>query len=287
MRLTRNLVMASAVLSAALLGMTASGCQASASGAASFGGETTPPPPPPAPADSDGDGVPDSEDKCPDAKEDGKPPYPNDGCPVADSDGDGIPDDVDKCPNEPENFNGFEDEDGCPDVKPLAQLIGTKVVISQKIQFKKGSAAIEKESDPILDAVAKILTDNTSIQLMEVGGHASKEGQAATNKALTQQRVNSVVAALVKRGVQKERLYAQGYGSYCLLDQGDAEEAMEKNRRVEFKVLIRDAKPTDEADKRGCEEAAAAKINPKPLPAKPWMAKEAAEPTAGGSLKKP
>jgi OmpA-OmpF porin, OOP family len=280
MRLTRNLVMASAVLSAALLGMTASGCQASAQGAASFGGETPPPPPPPPePADSDGDGVPDSEDKCPDAKEDGRQPFPNDGCPVGDADGDGIPDDVDKCPNEP----GIEEEGGCPK-KPLAQLIGTKVVIGQKIQFKKGSAAIEKESDPILDAVAKILTDNNSLQLMEVGGHASKEGQAAANKALTQQRVNSVVAALVKRGVQKERLYAQGYGSYCLLDPGEDEEAMEKNRRVEFKILIRDDKPTDEAEKRGCEAAAAANIKPKALPAKHWVAKQAA---AGGALKKP
>lgn len=293
MRLTRNLVMASTVLSAALFGAVISGCQASAQGSAQFGGETEPPPPPPppAPADADGDGIPDGEDKCADAAEDGKPPNDKDGCPVADTDGDGVTDDMDKCPNEAETMNGFEDEDGCPDKKPLAQLIGTKVVISQKIQFKKNSAAIEKDSDPILDAVAKIVKDNPKIQLLEVGGHASKEGNAAHNKNLTQQRVNSVVKALTTRGVEKERLIAQGYGFYCLVDTGDSEEAMEKNRRVEFKVLLRDGKPTDEADKRGCDDAAKAGIKPKALPAKPWTAPAAAAPPAteakAGALKQP
>jgi hypothetical protein len=41
--------------------------------------------PAPAPAaaapDTDGDGVPDNVDKCPNAKEDGLPPDPKDGCP--------------------------------------------------------------------------------------------------------------------------------------------------------------------------------------------------------------
>jgi outer membrane protein OmpA-like peptidoglycan-associated protein len=284
--------MASAAM--VLIGAAVGGCQASASGQAQFGGEgtaeATPPPPPPSAPDADGDGVPDGEDKCADAKEDGKPPNDKDGCPVADTDGDGVTDDVDKCASEPETKNDFEDEDGCPDKKPLARLVGTKVEIGQKIQFKKNSAAIEKESDPVLDAVGKILTDNPSIQLLEVGGHASKEGNAAANKTLTQNRVNSVVAALVKRGVQKPRLYGQGYGHYCSIDPGDTEEALEKNRRVEFKVLIREGKPTDEADKRGCEAAAKAGIKPKALPAKPWTAEpaaaKAAEPKAPPTMKK-
>jgi hypothetical protein len=33
--------------------------------------------------DTDGDGIPDSQDKCPDKKEDGQPPDPKDGCPKA------------------------------------------------------------------------------------------------------------------------------------------------------------------------------------------------------------
>ncbi|HEY1553811.1 MAG TPA: thrombospondin type 3 repeat-containing protein [Kofleriaceae bacterium] len=67
--------------------------------------------------DNDNDGIPDLQDRCPNDAEDGKPPYPHDGCPATkrDSDGDGIPDSIDKCPLEEEDFDGFEDADGCPD----------------------------------------------------------------------------------------------------------------------------------------------------------------------------
>ncbi|HTR55348.1 MAG TPA: transporter [Kofleriaceae bacterium] len=67
--------------------------------------------------DNDKDGIPDLQDRCPNDPEDGKPPYPHDGCPAnkRDSDGDGIPDNVDQCPLEEEDFDGFEDADGCPD----------------------------------------------------------------------------------------------------------------------------------------------------------------------------
>jgi len=67
--------------------------------------------------DNDKDGIPDLQDRCPNDPEDGKPPYPHDGCPAnkRDSDGDGIPDSVDQCPLEEEDFDGFEDADGCPE----------------------------------------------------------------------------------------------------------------------------------------------------------------------------
>ncbi len=62
--------------------------------------------------DADGDGVTDAEDACP--KEGG--PATSRGCPVArDSDRDEIPDDIDRCPLDPEDEDGFQDEDGCPD----------------------------------------------------------------------------------------------------------------------------------------------------------------------------
>ncbi len=259
-------------------GWAAIGCTAEGSLAGNLNtGNDTTPPPPATPADDDGDGIANADDKCPNEKEDGKPPEANDGCPNLDEDGDGIPTPQDKCPTEPETKNGFEDEDGCPDKKPLVQLIGSEVRIDQKIQFKKGSAAIEDESKPVLDAVAEVLKAHPELQLIEVGGHASKEGDKNLNKTLSQKRVDSVVKELVGRGTAKERLLAQGYGFYCPLNPGDSPESLEKNRRTEFKVLIRSGKPTEMADKRGCEEAGKAGIKPKALPKKPWEAKPAAD----------
>ena len=70
---------------------------------------------PTGPKDSDGDGIPDDQDKCPNAPEDKDGFQDADGCPDPDNDGDGIPDVSDKCPMEPEDKDGFQDADGCPD----------------------------------------------------------------------------------------------------------------------------------------------------------------------------
>ena len=284
MRTLRHTTIAAATVALlALSGGSLMGCTAQAKAGGSFESGSAPQPAPPpaapgAPADDDGDGIANADDKCPNEKEDGQPPDPKDGCPNQDPDGDGVLGAADKCPNEPETKNGFEDEDGCPDKKPLVQIVGHEVKINQKIQFKKASAGIEEESKPVLEAVAEVLKTHNDIQLVEIGGHASKEGQDAANRTLSQKRVESVAKELATRGVAKERMFPQGYGPYCAVDPGDSPEALEKNRRVEFKILIRADKPTDMT--RGCEASEKAGIKPKALPAKPWKgeaAKAAAE----------
>jgi hypothetical protein len=76
-----------------------------------------------------------------------------------------------------------------------------------------------------------------------------------------------------------------GYGRYCPVDEGDSEEAREKNRRVEFKILKMDGKETGVAT--GCEAAAAKGIKPQPVPAtaptKDQNAKAAEKPAAGAA----
>ena len=259
-----------------MAGAVSIGCAAEAQ----IGGQIEAPAPPP--PDTDGDGILDRGRQV--SHGEGRRPAadPKDGCPNLDADGDGIPIPQDKCPDQPETKNGFEDEDGCPDKKPLVQIVGTKVQINQKIQFAKSSATIEAESKPVVDAVADILKKNPDIQLIEVGGYASKEGSAYYNRSLTQRRVDSVLKALTERGVARNRLLAQGYGFYCRLDTSDTDAGREKNRRVEFKILERKGKWTDE--KRGCDEAGKAGIKPKALPAlMPWPPKQTAAPVKGAA----
>lgn len=276
MRLSRRLNW-TALLLCALGGTFIAGCTAEAT----IGGRVETPPPPP-PADGDGDGILDPDDKCPTAKEDGQPPDPNDGCPNADVDGDGIPVPADKCPTEPETVNGFEDEDGCPDKKPLVNVTATEFKIGQKILFAHNSADISPDSTNILDAVAEAMKKYPDVQLVEVGGHASVEGDATYNRTLTQKRVDSVMKALTERGVAKDRLLAQGYGLYCPLDAGTTEEAHEKNRRVEFKILQRAGKDT--GVERGCEKALKSGVVLKKLPAPKPM--PAATPDASATAPK-
>jgi outer membrane protein OmpA-like peptidoglycan-associated protein len=212
--------------------------------------------------DNDQDGIPDKTDQCPNDPEDKDGFQDQDGCPDPDNDRDGIPDVVDKCPNEPETFNNFEDEDGCPD-KGKVEIVGNDVVILDKIKFKKASADILPESNPILDAVTTLLQHHSEFTLLEVAGHADERAGDAYNLQLTQARVNSVVRALIARGVEKSRLRSKGYGEYCPEDPAHNEDAWEKNRRVEFKIVTRDHQPT--GVELGCANAASHGVKPDPV----------------------
>jgi OOP family OmpA-OmpF porin len=200
--------------------------------------------------DNDKDGILDKDDKCPNDPEDFDGFEDEDGCPDLDNDKDGIPDKLDKCPNEPETFNGFEDEDGCPDQGKVV-IEDNEILILEKIMFETNSAKIRPESFELLDAVATTLNHHPEFKLLEVGGHADERSTDEHNLRLTRDRANSVRQALIQRNVDAGRLRATGYGEFCPLDPASNEQAWEKNRRVEFKVI-----KTDEGDtgvQTGCE----------------------------------
>ena len=213
--------------------------------------------------DRDGDGILDSKDKCPDDPEDKDGFEDLDGCPDPDNDKDGIPDVVDKCPNEPETYNGFEDEDGCPD-KGLVVIDKDNILILKKIQFKTASAEILPASNEILDAVATTLNHHPEFTLVEVAGHADERATDEYNLKLTQDRVNSVMAALVLRKVDRKVLRAKGYGEFCPEDPAHNDAAWEKNRRVEFKIVKTKDGPTNV--ELGCATATAKGVKPDPVP---------------------
>jgi outer membrane protein OmpA-like peptidoglycan-associated protein len=193
--------------------------------------------------DNDGDGILDKDDKCPNDPEDKDGFEDEDGCPDPDNDKDGIPDVLDKCPNEPETFNGFEDEDGCPD-KGSVVIQDNNILILEKIKFKTGSAEILPASNSILDMVSIALQHHPEFDLLEIAGHADERSTDEYNLRLTQLRVDSVMRAIVARGIAASRLRSKGYGEYCPEDPGHNEAAWEKNRRVEFKILKKDGVPT-------------------------------------------
>ncbi|MCC6559424.1 MAG: OmpA family protein [Polyangiaceae bacterium] len=259
------------------------------------------PPPPAPPPDADGDGVvDDGTDKCVGEKEDGLAPDAKDGCKSNDPDQDGIAGDTDKCPSEAETKNNYQDEDGCPDV-PRVLVVNNEVKINDKILFAFGKADIDKQSDDLIKNIAQVIKDNPQIEFLEVAGHADKVGNDAGNVQLTKNRANAVVAALAALGVDKNRMRGAGYGRYCPVDPGDSEEAREKNRRVEFKIMKAGGKETgvplgcEEAAKKGIKPAgvpatapSGAKTDAKPAEAKPAEAKPAeAKPAEKAAAPKP
>ncbi|MDP9152478.1 MAG: OmpA family protein, partial [Myxococcota bacterium] len=166
-------------------------------------------------------------------------------------------------PNEPETYNGYQDADGCPD-KGSVIIDGNALVILKKIKFKTGSAEILPESNEILDAVATTVIHHPEFTLLEIAGHADERASDEYNLKLTQDRVNSVMRALVARGLEKDHLRSKGYGEFCPEDLGHTETAWEKNRRVEFKIVKTKDGPT--GVELGCPNAEQHHVSPEPVP---------------------
>ncbi len=193
--------------------------------------------------DNDSDGILDTDDLCPNDPEDRDNFEDQDGCPDPDNDQDRILDRDDSCVNEPETYNGTEDEDGCPDTGSVI-IEENSIVILEKIYFETDSAEILARSFPIIDAVAATLVGNPHITLVEVQGHADERSSDEYNIRLTRDRAAAVVEALVQRGVARDRLRSAGYGERCPLDPRHNQEAWERNRRVEFKIIRTEDGPT-------------------------------------------
>jgi outer membrane protein OmpA-like peptidoglycan-associated protein len=113
---------------------------------------------------------------------------------------------------------------------------GVDAVIKGKtINFTTGGSTIAPESQPLIDAVAASLKDCAGTTI-EVAGHTDTTGADAPNQRLSEERANSVVQALVGKGVPAERLSPKGYGEAAPLDPAVNAAAHAKNRRIEFTV---------------------------------------------------
>jgi outer membrane protein OmpA-like peptidoglycan-associated protein len=195
--------------------------------------------------DSDHDGIADAVDYCPTAAEDKDGLDDEDGCPDVDNDGDRIPDADDKCPNEPETYNGFDDTDGCPD-RGRVIVTDTSIEILEQIYFAKDSEAIESRSRPIVEAIAATLAGNPEIAKVEIGGHASRdEGDVW---GLSAHRAAAVRDALVARGIAGSRIVVVPYGATQPVGGADkdADNGVDKDRRVEFAIAERREVPVAE-----------------------------------------
>jgi outer membrane protein OmpA-like peptidoglycan-associated protein len=209
--------------------------------------------------DSDKDGVPDIDDRCPDTPAGVK--VDTRGCPV-DTDNDGVADYLDKCPGTPARVqvdaNGCPidtDKDGvadyidkCPDT-PAGSKVDANgcVVVNEEakkafgdamygIQFETNSKLIKPASNPVLNNVVKVLTNNPQYTKVEIAGHADSVGSEDYNLNLSQQRADEVKKYLVNKGVSSARLNAIGYGETQPVADNATPEGRKQNRRVDFKV---------------------------------------------------
>jgi outer membrane protein OmpA-like peptidoglycan-associated protein len=174
--------------------------------------------------DTDKDGVVDRLDKCPGELEDKDGFKDEDGCADLDNDGDGIPDVNDKCPNNP----GTIKTEGCPKSKELRGAL-----VLKGVNFGSGKSTLLTSSYAALDQIAESLREWPEVRV-EIQGHTDNTGDDAMNMELSRQRAETVRQYLINKGIDSDRLTANGYGEDKPIADNKTAAGRAKNRRVEI-----------------------------------------------------
>jgi len=104
------------------------------------------------------------------------------------------------------------------------------------LNFKTGSAELYQEySQQQLTNIYEVLKAFPKVKI-KVGGYTDNVGKAAANLKLSQARAETVQAALVKMGIAKDRLEAEGYGPQHPVASNDTEAGRAENRRTAVRV---------------------------------------------------
>ena len=104
------------------------------------------------------------------------------------------------------------------------------------VTFATNQSNIDPRFDATLADVANVLRQYDQ-SIVDVVGHTDSSGGDAINQPLSERRAVSVADALIRNGVQRERLYVAGVSSRNPVASNDTPAGRAQNRRVE--LLIR------------------------------------------------
>ena len=209
--------------------------------------------------DKDGDKIPDNEDACPDLpgpkeykgcpdkdgdtvldKDDDCPEVfgaiENKGCPWPDTDKDGVIDREDDCPSTP----GEKALKGCPPA-PVLKAEEQKILETAfaSLEFASGKDVIKSTSYKSLNDLAKLMKQHATDWTLDLAGHTDNQGDAVKNMLLSEKRTKAVKKYLVGKGVKADKINTKWFGQTMPIADNATKEGMQRNRRVEMKVLFK------------------------------------------------
>jgi outer membrane protein OmpA-like peptidoglycan-associated protein len=103
------------------------------------------------------------------------------------------------------------------------------------LHFDTASSKLTAVSEAKLKQIASTLTAYPDVHVT-IDGHTDNVGAADSNKALSQQRADTVMGELVHKGVSAGRLSAEGHGQDNPIADNSTAEGRAQNRRVTVRV---------------------------------------------------
>lgn len=104
-----------------------------------------------------------------------------------------------------------------------------------RLSFDTGKATLRPESQEQLKNMVEILKAYPAVEL-KIGGYTDNVGDPAFNLKLSGDRAKLVMDEMIKMGIARNRLEAEGYGEQFPVASNDTEEGKAQNRRIAVRV---------------------------------------------------
>ena len=128
-------------------------------------------------------------------------------------------------------------------------VVGDRFVLPAEVLFDLGSAQLSPGGQQEVDKMAQAVLEIAALipadidWVLRIDGHTDilpiATAEFPSNWYLSTARAIAVVEALAARGIEERRLLAAGFGEFRPLVQGEGENALRRNRRIEFKLTER------------------------------------------------
>ena len=129
------------------------------------------------------------------------------------------------------------------------RVVGDRFVFQSEVLFPSGQATMTAEGLAAIDQLAQAIVElergipREIDWALQVDGHTDvrpiASAQFPSNWELSSARATSVVKYLISRGVSPKRLVAAGYGEFQPLEEGNSDDVLRRNRRIELKLTNR------------------------------------------------
>jgi outer membrane protein OmpA-like peptidoglycan-associated protein/tetratricopeptide (TPR) repeat protein len=118
----------------------------------------------------------------------------------------------------------------------LEALKDSTVSVLNNISFDYAGFVLKSRSYQELDLLYWYLNKYPEIKV-EIGAHTDNVGKKKNLEKLSQNRADAVKKYLIEKGVADDRIVAVGYADKHPVSEEDTDEAKEKNRRVELRII--------------------------------------------------
>ena len=129
------------------------------------------------------------------------------------------------------------------------KIVGDRFIFESELLFDSASANLQQNGKEKLKQIATTLMETTNQipsdidWIIQVEGHTDKRPirtiQYPSNWELSTARANSVLKLLLEIGFSPNRLAAAGYGEFYPISEGETNEDLQQNRRIELKLTSR------------------------------------------------